>query len=75
MNDNKKSTILEVVKTSRRPVSVAESARQAGVTNWNTTLEILLELLIEGKVKGVKTGRGWIFWSTSLNLEREASAD
>jgi hypothetical protein len=34
-----------------------------GIGHWNTALNHCLELMLEGKIKGAKTSKGWVFWT------------
>ena len=45
------------------PVDIRKIQMTCGIGNWNTALKHCLELLIEGKIKGMKTSKGWIFWT------------
>jgi hypothetical protein len=53
--------IKSYLATRPRPVGVAEVARAAGITNWGIALAALLELTLEGQIKGIKTSGGWYF--------------
>lgn len=66
MNAYKKA-ITDVLVTKDQPVHVETVRIAVGIGNWNTCLRHLLELFIDGKIRGVKTTRGWIFW-----LDKEA---
>jgi len=50
-----------------------ESIRaEAGIGNWQTAKAILLELLVEGLVKGQKSTKSWTFWISKENPEDDA---
>jgi hypothetical protein len=34
-----------------------------GIGHWNTALNHCLELMVEGRIKGAKTSKGWVFWT------------
>lgn len=48
---------------SQFPVSVEYVAKTLDV-NWATARAILLTLLAEGRIRGQKTMKSWIFWTT-----------
>jgi len=57
-----KTKILRVLQNSDRPIDVEKIRTACNIGNWNTALKHCLELLLEGKVKGQKTSKSWIFW-------------
>jgi hypothetical protein len=57
-----KARILGSLARRLQPVDVESIRLEAGIGNWNTALKHCLELLIEGKIRGQKTSRGWVFW-------------
>src|SRR6266849_9156731 len=57
-----KQRIVDAVDGSDLPLSVDNVRSTAGLSNWESTKALLLELLLEGKVAGMRTARGWIFW-------------
>jgi hypothetical protein len=54
--------ILEVLENASIPMDVEHIRVSAGIKNWQTALKHLLELVLESKICGQKTTRGWIFW-------------
>jgi len=44
------------------PVDVEKIRKNCRIANWNTALKHCLELLIQGKIKGEETSKGWVFW-------------
>jgi len=57
-----KQRIVDAILSSDLPLSVDNVRTAAGLSNWESTKALLLELLLEGKVAGMRTARGWIFW-------------
>jgi hypothetical protein len=57
-----KSNILEVLSQAEKPMDIYNIKVKAGIKNWETCKAILLELLIEGKIKGQRSTKGWTFW-------------
>ena len=57
-----KIAIIESLRKREKPVDVETIRTEAKIGNWNTALKHLLELFIEGKISGVRTSRGWVFW-------------
>jgi len=55
--------ILEYLNKANEPVDVENIRVACGIGHWNTALGRCLSLLLEGKIKGQKTTKGWIFWS------------
>lgn len=45
------------------PVDVEKIRKSCGIGNWNTAMKHCLELVIDGKIMGQKTSKGWIFWT------------
>jgi len=54
--------ILQALSQRDIPCDVEKIRVAVGAGNWNTALHHLLELLIDEKICGQKTSRGWIFW-------------
>jgi len=44
------------------PMDVENVRLQTGLKNWESTKSILLEMVIQGRIAGQKTTKGWIFW-------------
>ena len=44
------------------PMDVENVRLQTGMKNWESTKSILLEMVIQGRIAGQKTTKGWIFW-------------
>ncbi len=68
-------SVLRAVLNSDRPVDVENVRKTAGIKVWETAKAILLDLMAQGQIHGVKTTKSWIFWaenkqqpSQSLNL-------
>jgi hypothetical protein len=63
MMGDSKERILTFLGEISEPVDVEKIRTSCGIGNWNTALKHCLELLIQGKIKGQKTSKGWIFWT------------
>jgi hypothetical protein len=61
MIGNCKEKILTFLNKTSEPVDVEKIRTSCEIGNWNTALKHCLELLIEGKIRGQKTSKGWIF--------------
>ncbi|MGB9694095.1 MAG: hypothetical protein ACPLYF_04560 [Fervidobacterium sp.] len=59
-----KTKIFNFIQESKQPVDVEKIRKACKIGNWNTVLKHCLELLIEGKIKGQKTSKSWVFWKT-----------
>jgi hypothetical protein len=51
-----------VLVDSTMPMDVENVRSGAGLKNWESTKAILLEMVLQGKILGEKTTKGWIFW-------------
>ena len=54
--------IVQVLADSQIPMDVENVKVQAGMKNWESTKSILLEMVLQGRISGQKTTKGWIFW-------------
>jgi len=63
-----KQRILNCLKKTKIPLGVENIRVACSIGNWNTALKHCLELMFEGKIRGLRTSKGWIFW-----IERENS--
>lgn len=57
------------VELSNIPVNVADVAKNLGVS-WSTARQILMELVLEGKICSQKTTKAWIFSKTRKEEEQ-----
>jgi len=57
-----KDRIREVLKESQIPMDVENVRLRAGLKNWESTKAILLEMVLQGSIRGQKTTKSWIFW-------------
>jgi hypothetical protein len=55
--------ILTFLNEATEPVDIEKIRKACGIGNWNTALNYCLMLLVEGKIKGTKTSKSWIFWT------------
>ena len=75
MRANYQEKILTFLRQSTEPIDVEKIRTACGIGNWNTALTHSLDLLIQGKIEGQKTSKGWIFWTqqeTQLEPWQEA---
>ena len=54
--------IITLLKEEGRPLNVTTIQQKVGLGNWLSALKACLELCVEGKIKGLKTPNGWVFW-------------
>lgn len=54
--------ILACLREAESPLDCEKIRIFCKIGNWNTALKHCLELLIQGRIKGLKTSKGWIFW-------------
>jgi hypothetical protein len=64
--------IVNVLSEAKMPMDVENVRLKTGLKNWESTKSILLELVIQGRILGQKTTKGWIFWlnTTSMRAKR-----
>jgi len=55
------SRLIKELTTASVPVSVEYLAKKLHI-GWGTTVRYCLELLVAGKICGIKTTNSWIFW-------------
>jgi len=67
--------IITFLTQTTEPVDVEKIRIACHIGNWNTALTHCLDLLVQGKIQGQKTSKGWVFWTlqeTSLEPWQEA---
>ncbi|MEM2129144.1 MAG: hypothetical protein QXZ70_00950 [Candidatus Bathyarchaeia archaeon] len=62
MKENYQEKILALLSKAVQPIDVEKIRVACGIGNWNTALTHCLELLVQGKIQGQKTSKGWTFW-------------
>ena len=62
MKETYDQKIMELLKNAEEPMDVAKIQAACGIGNWNTAMKHCLELLVDGKINGQRTSKGWIFW-------------
>jgi len=62
MKENYQEKILTFLGKATQPTDVEKIRTACGIGNWNTALTHCLELLVQGKIQGQKTSKGWTFW-------------
>jgi len=62
--------IVQVLADSQIPMDVENVKVQAGMKNWESTKSILLEMVLQGRISGQKTTKGWIFWVSAGSKAR-----
>lgn len=60
--------VSEIIAEAPMPVSVEYIAQRVNV-GWGTALRYALELLADGKIKGMKTTKSWVFWVQNSTKE------
>ena len=55
--------IIEFLNNATEPVDIEKIRKACEIGNWNTALTHCLQLLIQGKIKGQKTTKSWVFWT------------
>lgn len=75
MIKNYQQKIVSFLNKASEPVDVEKIRTACSIGNWNTALTNCLDLLVQGKIMGQKTSRGWVFWThqeTQLEPWQEA---
>jgi len=75
MTSNYQEKILTFLGQVTQPTDVEKIRASCGIGNWNTALTHCLELLVQDKIQGQKTSKGWTFWmyrETQLDPWEEA---
>jgi len=75
MIKNYQQKIVSFLNKATEPVDVEKIRTACSIGNWNTALTNCLDLLVQGKIMGQKTSRGWVFWTyqeTQLEPWQEA---
>jgi hypothetical protein len=62
LENNYEQKILAFLETVEQPTDVEKIRIVSGIGNWQTALKHCLELYIDGKIKGTKTSKSWVFW-------------
>jgi hypothetical protein len=57
-----KERIVQVLENSLVPMDIENVRLSAGMKNWESTKAILLEMVLQGSIRGQRTSRSWIFW-------------
>ena len=65
MSKDIRTLVCEVVTASNRPIDPENISKNIGVA-WATALKYAMELVIEGKITGIRTSKGWIFWRSII---------
>ena len=60
---------MQVLEKSTQPMDVEKIRGACRIGNWQTALKHCLELRIDGKIRGTKTSKSWIFWSKLKQTE------
>jgi DNA helicase TIP49 (TBP-interacting protein) len=69
MSKEIRKKVLKVVREAEIPIDVEKIARRINI-GWGTALRYALELVMSGKIRGLKTSKSWVFWENlSQNIE------
>lgn len=64
MENNYAERIVEILTQATQPMDIEKIRIDAKIGNWNTALKHCLELMIAGKIRGQKTSKSWVFWTS-----------
>jgi hypothetical protein len=59
--ENYKECLLKTLREANEPLAIETLRVISGIKCWETAKALLLELVMEGKVVGLKTSKSWIF--------------
>ncbi|MGA2971725.1 MAG: hypothetical protein ABSE39_03760 [Candidatus Bathyarchaeia archaeon] len=65
-----RSSVLRALSYAQEPLDVEKLRKASGIANWQTALKHCLELLLDDKISGVKSSKGWTFWSKQPRRNR-----
>lgn len=68
MTEKYKERIPAFLMKTKAPMDVEKIRVACKIGNWNTALKHCLELFVEGKIKGQKTSKSWVFWVGNATL-------
>jgi hypothetical protein len=54
--------IIAYLEAATQPMDVEKIRVDLGMGNWNTVLKHCLQLVMEKKIRGLKTSKSWVFW-------------
>jgi hypothetical protein len=61
-NNHYHEKILKMLQEAEQPMDIEKIRVHVGIGNWQTALKHCLELYIDGKIRGQKTSKSWVFW-------------
>jgi hypothetical protein len=61
--------VVNVLSEAKMPMDVENVRLKTGLKNWESTKSILLELVIQGRIFGQRTTKGWIFWLNTTSMQ------
>ena len=70
MKNNYDEKITRALEKTDVPMDIEKIRVEVGIGHWNTALKHCLELLVAGKINGLKTSKSWVFW---IGTKPEAS--
>ena len=59
-------SVLRVLKEASQPLAIDTVRKRAELGSWLATKSILMELVVQGRVEGVKTSKSWVFWAARV---------
>jgi len=62
MSEKYNQRIVELLKNADEPMDAEKIRVSCEIGNWNTAMKHCLELLVDGRINGQRTSKGWIFW-------------
>jgi hypothetical protein len=65
----KQREVVDVLRMSDAPLAIETIRRACRIGSWVTAKSILLELMVQNEICGVKTSKSWIFWSVPIDNE------
>lgn len=62
MNDTYTDKIINYLSSCSEPQAVETIRVKTGTSHWSAVLSHCLELMINGRIEGMKTSKSWVFW-------------
>lgn len=65
--------VFDVLRNASQPLSIDAVRYRTEIRSWDKARALLLELLYEKKIEGIKTSKSWIFWLEPREVREVAS--
>ena len=73
MSEDLSAKVLDVLRNASQPLSIDAVRYRTEIRSWDKARALLLELLYEKNVVGIKSSKSWIFWLEPREVREVAS--